>query len=112
MEVEVNEDLIATIMGLLTVGQKFFKDKKRNEEAMVQFFKDDERKQLIKLESWGYERTSLKKIWVSVSEVLMHYVTLEGRFRAILGHHFTLLNHLDMVCSYRFLFSYYLLWRS
>lgn len=62
LEVEVNEDLISTVTGMPTMGRKFFKEKKSNEEAMTQFFKDDDRKNLVKLESWSYDRTSLKKI--------------------------------------------------
>lgn len=71
LEVEVNDELVATVIGMPTVGHKFFKDKKSNEEVMAQFFKDNEWKKLVKLESWGYERKSLKKIWVSVVEVLI-----------------------------------------
>lgn len=67
LEVEVNEEFIASITGFPTVGRKFFKDKKSNEEAMTQFFKDGERKNLVKLNNWGYDRNSLKKIWARVT---------------------------------------------
>lgn len=93
MVVDINEELIATVTGLPMVGHKFYKDKKSNEEVMTQFFKDNEWKKLIKMESWGYERKSLKKVWANIAEVIMWYVNLEDRFTKILGHHFTLLNH-------------------
>lgn len=45
------------------------------------------------METWDYERKSLKKIWVNILKVIMRYVTLKGRFTIIPGHHFNLLNH-------------------
>lgn len=57
------------------------------------------------MESWGYERKPLKNIWMNVVEVLMCYVTLEGKFNTIFGHHFTLLNHFRHGLFISFLFS-------
>lgn len=48
VEFVINEEFISFIIGLSMDGRKFFKERKSKNEAMDQFFKDNEWEKLIK----------------------------------------------------------------
>lgn len=79
-EFNIIEDLIVEIIGLLTDGKKFYRDKNEFGLTMDTFFKDDEMNKLERGKYVGYYRSSLKTIWRDVSKEIMRYFTLNGLF--------------------------------
>lgn len=93
-EFQVDETLVATVMGLAMNDKKIYRDRKTGEEDMVNFFdKDKERLRVNKMADGGYNRKELMTPWANMTEFIMRYITLDGRYANIFFYHFTILNH-------------------
>lgn len=93
IELEVNEALIDKVSNTLIEGTKFYRDKKCETKVMETFFLPKEREKVRKNTYGGWERTFLSKPWWDVSEVIMHYLTLNSKFWNLFSYHFVILNH-------------------
>lgn len=70
---KISEEFIGQISGLSIDGRKIFRDRKVFKVAMSLFIKRDECDKLAKISSSGYDRSSIKPIWVDTTEVIMRY---------------------------------------
>ena len=73
---EVSKDVIAEATGLGVDSMSFYKD----------------RKCLVKISNSYFSSSSISRPWKLVLFALIEYVTLDGHFTMIYGHHF-MLNH-------------------
>eukprot|EP01018_Ginkgo_biloba_P010247 Gb_13456 [translate_table: standard] len=85
----VNAALIAEVSGLPNEGEIVHREKMNQVNQLTKFIRDKET--LCWLDS-GIARESLPKPWDRVAMVLMKYLTLEGKFRKLFGHHIAFLN--------------------
>eukprot|EP01018_Ginkgo_biloba_P008081 Gb_11347 [translate_table: standard] len=85
----VSVGLIAEVFGLPNEGEVISREKMNQVSQLTKFIKEKET--FCWLDS-GIARESLPKPWDRVAMVLMKYLTLEGKFRKLYGHHIAFLN--------------------
>lgn len=84
--------VIAKVIDLSINGIIFFKDKKFSEAATNNFLKGKEKNRLVKSLKGENDTSPIKLLWAVVLKVLMQYLSLDGCFTRMYGHHFVLLN--------------------
>lgn len=105
--VELNENLIAKVIGLSTDGKKFFRHRVFSDDVVIRFpKKEKERLNLVKISNSYFEDDTIKALWRKVLRVIMEYITVDEHFTRVYGYHFALLNHFHY--KVRVLFPYYL----
>lgn len=106
--ISIDEDLIAQVTRLHREGRNYERNIKLSKEDIEQYPKiTKEKKHLVKLSKTYYPPRAFVKPWREVFFSIMHYVTLDGRFRKVYGYHFFLLNHFRY--DEKVNFSYFLL---
>eukprot|EP01018_Ginkgo_biloba_P013768 Gb_00165 [translate_table: standard] len=85
----VSAGLIAEVSGLPNEGEVISREKLNRVSQLTKFIKEKET--FYWLDS-RIARESLHKPWDRVAMVLMKYLTLEGKFRTVFGHHIAFLN--------------------
>eukprot|EP01018_Ginkgo_biloba_P038988 Gb_36378 [translate_table: standard] len=89
IDFSVSAGLIAEVSGLPNEGEVISREKMNQVSRLTKFIKEKET--FCWLDS-GIARESLPKPWDRVAMVLMKYLTLEGKFRKLFGHHIAFLN--------------------
>lgn len=84
IEFSVSAGLIVEFSGLPNEGEVISREKMNQVSQLTKFIKEKET--FCWLDS-GIARESLPKPWDRVEMVLMKYLTLEGKFRKLFGHH-------------------------
>lgn len=96
-KVLIDESLISQVTGLSTKGMKFYKDKTYTKQVVQNFPKtEEERAKLVKKTTSYYHISVIKSFWVKLLKVIMDYLTLDGCFSRIYGHHFVIMNHFSL----------------
>ncbi|XP_059070741.1 uncharacterized protein LOC131860360 [Cryptomeria japonica] len=74
LKFQINETLMAIVIGLGMTGRKFYRDRKIEEEDLTSFFeKDKERSRVTKRDDGGYNRKDLMAPWADMVEFIMRY---------------------------------------
>ena len=81
-------------IGLGVDGMNFYRDKKVSNKVVNKFAEiAKERKHLVKISNSYFSSNNISCPWRFVLFSLIEYVTLDGCFTKICGHHFMLVNH-------------------
>ena len=91
---EVSEDIIAEATGLEMEEINFYQDWKLSDRVVDKFAHlAKERNRLVKIGNSYFNLASISHPWRFVVFVIIEYLTLDGCFTKIYGHHFMLFNH-------------------
>ena len=75
-------------------GINFYKDRKVFDKVVDEFVESTkERKRLVKISNFYFGPNNISRPWRFVLFSLIEYITLDGHFTKIYGHHFILVNH-------------------
>ena len=102
---EVREDNIVEAISLELDGINFYRDKKLSNRVVDEFVEmTKERDGLVKIGNSYFNPYSISRPWRFVIFFVTEYLTLDGCFTKIFGHHFMLVNHFRYRVRISFLF--------
>ena len=92
IQLELNEEFLSSATGLLAIGQRWFKNSKVDKVPWPLLFTS---RKIVSCDR-GMPVTALKTRWHDLLEIVMQFVTCEGRYGLVFLYHLRLLmNFID-----------------